>query len=88
MPPVRGRDFFYRDRASAAGESPLRCRDCGFEFAVPEDWADTHVGETIGCPGCSLPSRLPAAEEAEWPYRKDLRDAMSGVGMTDRGGLG
>lgn len=87
--PVRGQDFFYRDRPNPeTGEAPMRCRDCGYEFSIPDDWANDHSGESVGCPGCALPSRIPTAEEAEWPYRKDPTDPMAGVGMTDRGGTG
>ena len=85
--PVRIPDFFYRDLADPeTGEVPLRCRDCGFEFTVPLDWADSHIGLTQ-----RLPRLLAAlADSGRRPRPSGRTEGRDGsddlVGMTDRGG--
>lgn len=75
-------DFYDRD-----GDL-LRCRPCGFivEWNAPRDpeWLNGHVGETYPCPNCGLSSRIPTAEESQWPDRKDHDDPIRGVPQTER----
>lgn len=62
----------------------LRCRPCGATFARPRSWMDAHSGEHVPCPNCSLDSRIPTADEKEWPDRKLPGDPMKGVPQTER----
>src|SRR4051812_12505796 len=55
---VRTPDFFDR-RDESEDEAILTCRECAYEFALPGDWCDAHRGEHVGCPNCSLTSRIP-----------------------------
>lgn len=57
---VRKPDFFDR-KTEVEGDVVLVCPECRYEFNVPIDWCDDHRGEHVGCPGCSLSSRLPAS---------------------------
>ena len=82
--PVRKPEFLYRDHPTENGDLPVRCRECGFTWEIPLDWADDHVGETVPCPACVLQARIPTAMEAEWPDRKDSRDPVADVPMTER----
>lgn len=56
---VRKADFYERG-SDTDGDAPLTCRECRYEFMVPADWCNDHRGEHVGCPGCSLSSRIPA----------------------------
>lgn len=76
--PARAADFFDRDHER------LRCRECGYVFAIPSDWIGRHPGEHLPCPGCGLTSRLPTEEESEWPQRKDPGDPVDGASMVER----
>lgn len=59
---VRTPGFF--DRGPDDGENAtLTCRECGYSFPLPYDWCNDHSGEHVGCPNCSLSSRIPVSPD-------------------------
>lgn len=77
-------DFFDRS-VTEAGTTLLRCRSCGQVIDhIPRDWLDARGGDVVPCPNCKLGQRIPTAEEAEWPDRKDPADPVAGVPAVDR----
>lgn len=55
---VRTPGFFDR-HGDSENQAILTCQECNYEFAIPADWCDEHRGEHVGCPNCSLSSRVP-----------------------------
>ena len=78
---TRKAGFFHRD------EDRLGCPECGFIAEhIPGDWLDSHIGSSMLCGYCSLPSRIPTREESDWKFKKHPADSRFMIPIPEREG--